>query len=110
MLACMLFSAARLHTLVFNPTREDAIRLIVLYLSGERERLRWYGHVCRMLDTRLPKVMLFGQVKGSTPPGRPRKTWNDIVLSDFQLLNITRPYRDAQNKPAWRERTWATHT
>ena len=54
--------------------------------------------------------MLFGQVKGSTPPGRPRKIWNDSVLSDFQLLNITRPYRDAQNKPAWRERTWATHT
>ena len=28
------------------------------------KRLRWYGHVCRMLDSRLPKVMLFGQVKG----------------------------------------------
>ena len=74
------------------------------------KRLRWYGHVCRMLDSRLPKVMLFGQVKGSNPPGRPRKIWNDIVLSDFQQLNINRPYRDAQNKPAWRDRTWATHT
>ena len=74
------------------------------------KRLRWYGHVCRMLDTRLPKVMLFGQVKGSNPPGRPRKIWNDIVLSDFQQLNIRRPYRDAQDKPAWRDRTCATHT
>ena len=74
------------------------------------KRLRWYGHVCRMLDTRLPKVMLFGQVKGNPPVGRPRKIWNDIVLSDFQRLNIQRPYRDAQNKPAWRDRTWATHT
>ena len=52
----------------------------------------------------------FGQVKGSKPPGRPRKIWNDIVLSDFQQLNIIRPYRDAQNKSAWRDRTWATHT
>ena len=33
------------------------------------------------------------------------KIWNDIVLSDFQRLNIKRPYRDAQNKPAWRDRT-----
>ena len=70
-------------------------------------------YVCRMLDTRLPrlsKVMLFGQVKGSNPPGRPRKIWNDIVLSDFQQLNIRCPYRDAQDKPAWRDRTCATHT
>ena len=37
------------------------------------KRRSWYGHVCRMLDSRLPKVMLFGQVKGSNPPGRPRK-------------------------------------
>ena len=74
------------------------------------KRLRWYGHVCRMIDCRLPKVMLFGQVKGSHPPGRPRKIWNDIVLSDFQQLNILRPYRDAMNKPAWRDKTCATHT
>ena len=74
------------------------------------KRLRWYGHVCRMLDSRLPKVMLFGQVKGSNPPGRPGKIWNDIGLSDFLQLNINRPYRDAQKKPAWRDRTWATHT
>ena len=32
------------------------------------------------------------------------------LLSDFQQLNIQRPYRDAQNKSAWRDRTWATHT
>ena len=64
------------------------------------KRLRWYGHVCRMLDSRLPKVMLFGQVKGSKPPGRPRKIWNDVVLSDFQQLSIIRPYRDAQNQSA----------
>ena len=78
--------------------------------TEESKRLRWYGHVCRMLDSRLPKLMLFCQVTGSNPPGRPRKIWNDIVVSDFQQLNIKRPYRDAQNKSAWRDRTWATHT
>ena len=70
---------------------------------------RWYGHVCRILDSGLPK-MLFGQVKGSNAPGRPRKIWNDIVLSDPQQLNIKRPYRDAQDKSAWRDKTWVTHT
>ena len=51
-------------------------------------------------DTRLPKVMLYGRVNGSNPSGRPRKIWNDIVLSDFQNLNIRRTRKDAQNKPA----------
>ena len=55
------------------------------------KRLRWYGHLCRMLDSKLPKVMLFGQVKGSKPPGRPRKFWNDIVLSDFQQIEHYTP-------------------
>ena len=68
------------------------------------------GHVCRMLDSRLPKVVLFGQVKRSNPRGRPRKIWNDTVLSDLHQLNIKRPYRDAQNKSAWRDKTKARHT
>ena len=38
------------------------------------------------------------------------RVYYSYVLSDFQQLNINRPYRDAQNKPAWRDRTWATHT
>ena len=36
--------------------------------------------------------------------------WNDIVLSDFHKLNIRHPFCDAQNKPAWRDKTCATHT
>ena len=31
---------------------------------------------------------LFDQVKGSHPPGRPSKIWNDSTLSDCQGLNI----------------------
>ena len=73
-------------------------------------RLRWFGHVCRMPNSRLPKVMMFGQVKGTKCRGRPRSIWNDVVLCDLHHLNIRRPFRDAQDKPAWRARTCATHT
>ena len=47
------------------------------------KRLRWYGHVCRQADDRLTKCMLFGQVKGPGHVGKPRKIWNDVVLSDI---------------------------
>ena len=56
---------------------------IFCWLSAEK-RLRWYGHVCRMPDTRLPKKVMYGQVKGRGTVGRPRKIWNYVLLSDTQ--------------------------
>jgi len=41
------------------------------------KRLRWLGHVFRMPNNRLPKMLLFGEVKGLRPPGRPRSNFND---------------------------------
>ena len=35
---------------------------------------------------------------------------HNCELLQLQQLNIKRPYKDTQNKPAWREKTWATHT
>ena len=81
--------------------------LALYYVRTKASHLR---HCPLMLDTRLLKVMLPGQVKASNPPGRPGKIWNDINLSDFHKLNIRCPYKDAQNKPAWPDRTWATHS
>ena len=77
---------------IANETVLSQCETCAMHSQLRSKRLRWYEHVCRMLDTRLPKVMLFGQVKGSTPPGRPRKIWNDIVLSDFQMLTSHVPF------------------
>jgi len=56
------------------------------------KRLRWLGHVFRMPNDRLPKKLLFGQVKGLRPPGRPRSSFNDVALHDCQTRRIGRPY------------------
>ncbi len=60
-------------------------------------------HCMQLLDVLSPQ--LFSTKDHSSFQGR-----NDIVVSDLQCLNITRPYWDAQNKPAWRDKTCATHT
>ena len=43
----------------------------------ERSKLRWYGHIMRMSDDRLPKRYLTWVPEGSRPTGRPRKRWTD---------------------------------
>ena len=74
------------------------------------KRLRWYGHVCRMSDSRLPKLTLFGQVAGKNCRGKPRTVWNDVLLSDVQKLKLNHHSRDAQNRPVWRELTCVART
>ena len=50
-----------------------------------------------MPDTCLPKLVLYGQVKRRGFVGRPRKIWNNVLLSDTQSLNIARPHSDAHS-------------
>ena len=57
----------------------------------------------RMPDHRLPKKLLFGQVKDRRPPGRPRSIFNDVAVRGCQLRRMTKPYKDAQNRLLWRD-------
>ena len=60
-------------------------------LQGKRPI--WLGHVFRMPNNRLPKKLLFGEVKappGLRPPGRPRSSFNDDALHDCQNYQISR--------------------
>ncbi len=63
-----------------------------------------------MPNDRLPKKLLFGQVKGLRPPGRPRSSFNDVALHDCQTHQIGRPYRDAQDRLLWKDKTCPAHT
>ncbi len=73
------------------------------------KRLKWLGHVFRM-PNRLPKNLLFGQVKGLRSPGRPRSSLNVVTLHDFQTHGISRPYRDAQDRLLCKDKTCPART
>ena len=47
------------------------LRVEPLLEEIERIQLRWFGHVMRMTDNRLPKKYLLWQPSGSRPVGRP---------------------------------------
>jgi len=52
------------------------------------KRLRWLGHVFRMPDDRLPEKLLFGEVKGLRPPGRPRSSFNYVIVKTVVLVGL----------------------
>ena len=88
--------------------------LSILPISVESQlqskRLRWLGHTLKMPNDRLPKKLLFDQVKGSRPSGRARLSFNDVAPSDCHACRITRPSKGAQIKPLWQDKTCPVRT
>jgi hypothetical protein len=58
---------------VKNPTIIETIRL---------NRLRWFGHVQRMEENRIPKIVLYMNLGTTRLRGRPRNRWQDEVRGD----------------------------
>ena len=48
----------------------------------EKNRIRWFGHIMRMGEERLPKIALKMKLKGKKPVGRPRIRREDQVKRD----------------------------
>ena len=70
-----------------------------------KNRLRWLGHVKRMDNSRLPKLLLFGQLAtGSRPVGRPCLRFIDVCKRDMKQsgIKISDWEATAMNRSAWR--------
>ena len=68
---------------LFNKVRSSEIRKSLniepLLLRIEKSQLRWFGHVSRMPQERLPKQALHAKANGRRPVGRPRTRWTDYI-------------------------------
>ena len=76
------------------------------------KRLRWFGHVSRMPEERLPNYLLDWKPKhGKRSRGRPRKTLNDVFIEDAENrldidgLTIDRMKELASDRDGWRNST-----
>lgn len=69
-----------------------------------KAQLRWAGHVTRMPDTRIPKAVLFGQLKhGKRGVGRPRLRYRDTLKRSLVACHLGNDWQQqAQDRATWR--------
>jgi hypothetical protein len=66
-----------LHRLYSSPS---IIRMI------KSRRMRWAGHVVRMVEKRNAYRILVGKPEGKRPLGRPRRRWVDNIKMDLREI------------------------
>jgi hypothetical protein len=50
-------------------------------------RLRWFGHVQRMEENRIPKRVLYKNLESTRSRGRPRNRWQDEVRENGRIAD-----------------------
>ena len=90
---------------IFMLAEEVGVKLFPIELVIRESRAKYVGHVERMADSRLPKILLHGETqKGARKQGGTEKTFRSVVKTDMQRLGIMQEdwQEMAQDRTKWR--------
>ena len=89
---------------VHNEEIKEKLGMNTIDGAVRANRLRWWGHVTRMGEARLPKRLMGSAVEGRRSRGRPRRRYLDSVRNDFEVIGLTSEAASklALNRGPWR--------
>ena len=91
------------NTRIREETKTDSLKIKI-----ERNQLRWFGHVNRMEDQRIPKQILKSRQSEKLPRGRPKQTWlekiEDVIESRGSTLKEANQV--SLERDRWRKFVW----
>jgi len=70
-----------------------------------QSQIRWAGHVVRMPDHRLPKILFYGELQlGKRSQGGQKKRFKDTLKTSLKALGVGLDTweADAQDRTTWR--------
>ena len=76
-----------------KPTKTETIRL---------NSLRWFGHVQRMEENRIPKRVLYMNLETRRPRGRQRNRWLDEVREDGRMVSGEEWQENVYDREEWK--------
>ena len=76
-----------------KPTTTETISL---------HRLRWFGHVQRMEENRIPKRVLYMNLETRRPRGRQRNRWLDEVREDGRMVSGEEWQENVYDREEWK--------
>jgi hypothetical protein len=77
-----------------KPTTTETIRL---------HRLRWFGHVQRKEENRIPKRVLYMNLETRRSRGRPRNRWQDEVMEDGRMVGGEEWQEKVYDREEWKK-------
>jgi transcription termination factor 2 len=66
-------------------------------------KLRWFGHVQRMEESRIPKRILYMNLGTTILRGRPRNRWKDEVREDGKIVGGQGWQEKVHNRDEWKK-------
>jgi hypothetical protein len=101
---------------IFGPTKEDNCiwriktnmeldklikhRNIINYVKSQR--LSWFGHINRMLETSVVRKIYKRKPFKGRPAGSPKSRWEDDIRNDMRRMEIVKWTEQVQDHPKWK--------
>ena len=81
--------------------REKVNRCHTIMDVIKHRKLQLFGHICRMRNHRLVKLVTLGMTDGNRPRGRPTRRWSDDI-ADWCGCTLPEAVHMANDRDKWR--------